>query len=66
MGDGTGGTEKELTTTQSKERCEAYVKANEPSANGVTWGTTDKKCYAEYSMTGTCQTRALVQRSGRP
>jgi len=66
MGDGTGGTETYLTMTQSKEECEAYVKANEPSANGATWGTTDKKCFAEYGMTGTCQTHALVQRSERP
>ena len=59
MGDGTGGTERYLTKTQSKEECEAYVLANEPSANGATWGTTSKnyqnyqKCFAEYGMTGT-------------
>ena len=53
MGDGTGGTEKYLMTTQSKEDCETHVLANEAAANGVTWGTSNLKCYAEYGMTGT-------------
>ena len=42
-----------LTTTPSKEVCEAYVLANAPSANGATWSTADKECFAEYGMTRT-------------
>ena len=56
LGDGTGGNEKMLATTPSKEGCEAYVLANAPAANGATWSTTNKKCYAEYGMTGACRT----------
>ena len=52
-GDGTGGTEKRLTTTPSKEDCEAYVKDKAPAANGATWSTCGSDCYAEYGMTGT-------------
>ena len=31
---------------------EAYVKSKEPQANGATWGPGNKKCYAEFGMTG--------------
>ena len=51
-GDGTGGTEKYLKTTTSKEDCESHVLATEGTANGATWGPSNKKCYAEYGMTG--------------
>ena len=37
--------------------------ANAPTANGVTWGTNNKKCFAEYGMTGACPVRALLVRT---
>ena len=55
MGDGTGGLDVHVTNTQSEKDCEAFVKTNAPSANGATWDTTGKKCFAEYGMTGTCR-----------
>ena len=54
MGVGTGGTQRDHGTTQSKEACEAHVLANDATANGVTWDIAGKSCYAEYGMTGAC------------
>ena len=50
MGDGTGGTEKQIGTTTTAYDCSALVRRIEPSANGATWNT-DRKCYAEFGAT---------------
>jgi len=52
MWDGTGGSEKFLKVTDTKEDCKALVITAEPAANGATWGTANRKCFAEYAMTG--------------
>ena len=31
----------------------AQVKANFPSANGATWGVSNKNCFAEFEQNGT-------------
>ena len=50
MGDGTGGTEKPVGTTTTKYECADFVRKQEPSANGATWG--NGRCYAEFGATG--------------
>ena len=49
---GNGGTETEAGTAQSKEECEALVVANHPDAKAATWGSNNKKCYAEFYTNG--------------
>ena len=56
MGDGTGGTEKQIGTTTTAYDCSALVRRIEPSANGATWGDDQSRrgeCFAEYGATGT-------------
>ena len=70
IGDGTGGTEKELGTAANREACIKMVKSREPSANGATCskGLGPCKCYAEFGMTGsdgsaswqTCRFKGIV------
>ena len=55
MGDGDGHDEKFLRLTDTKEDCEGLVLESEPTANGVAWGTTNSKCYAEYGMAGSTE-----------
>lgn len=50
-GDGIGGSEAYLKTTNSMQECADYVYKNHLDANGATWGTTNKKCYKEVGMT---------------
>ena len=62
LGDGSGGTEKYLKRTSSEAECSAYVKSARPTANGATWGTGNRKCYAEFGMTGKAFLRSFVLR----
>ena len=51
MGDVTGGTEKYLGETNSKEDCITKVQEKKPTANAVTYGIRNgkiHKCYAEF------------------
>ena len=53
-GDGTGGSEKKIGETDSREECEALVRKEHPTANGATYcGTSEscKTCYAEFGAT---------------
>ena len=52
QGDGTGDSDEYLKQTNTKEECEVHVLSAKPAANGVTWGTANNECYAEYGMTG--------------
>ena len=56
VGDGVGGSEINLGQTETSEKCIERVRAQQPSANGVTYGTTSgtyaKYCYAEFGATG--------------
>ena len=51
-GDGHGGVEKQLTSTDSAAECRDFVTENQPSANGATWHVSSKQCYAEFGQTG--------------
>jgi|ERR1712125_27060 len=51
-GDGTGGSETQVGTASSREACASIVQTQQRKANGATWGTGDRKCYAEFGMTG--------------
>ena len=55
VGDGVGGTEIYLGLAGTSGQCTEMVKTQQPSANGVTYGTTSgefsKKCYAEFGAT---------------
>ena len=46
VGGGTGGTDKPMGKTTTKEKCADLVRSNETSANGATWG--GGECYAEF------------------
>ena len=50
-GNGQGGSTKFLVTTSTSAACAAYVLGNEPAANGATWGSSNKRCYAEFRQT---------------
>ena len=52
-GDGVGTGEKELDDADTPEECIKEVIAQEPTANGVTYGGAGngKACYAEFGMT---------------
>jgi len=52
-GDGQGLSETYARDTETIFECTDYVKANFPSANGATWGTSNKHCYAEFGQNGT-------------
>ena len=53
VGDGTGGTEKEIGSTSTEGECASLVLRKEPSANGATWEVaTSGSCYAEFRATG--------------
>ena len=55
VGDGVGGTEKNLGLAGTSAECIEMVRTQQPSANGVTYGTTSggfaKMCYAEFGAT---------------
>ena len=54
--DGTGASETIVGTgVGSSAACAALVRSTQPTANGVTYGTSGtnaQKCYAEFGMTG--------------
>ena len=52
LGDGTGGSERYLRTTASKRACAVLVMLTVRTANGATWGPSNKRCYAEFGATG--------------
>ena len=50
-GDGTGGTEKRVGETDSREECAALVYREHPSANGATYSNDGgTACYAEFAV----------------
>ena len=49
VGDGIGGTEKQIGKTDTENECADLVLSKESSANGATWGT--GKCFAEFGAT---------------
>ena len=53
VGDGDGDDEKPLDDADTSEECMKKVIAEEPTANGVTYGGggNGKACYAEFGMT---------------
>merc|ERR1719399_1561176 len=52
-GDGQGSSETFALKTDTIFECTDYVKANFPSANGATWGVSNKNCFAEFEQNGT-------------
>ena len=53
VGDGVGGTETQIATTDNREQCAALVYNHYPTANGATYSNNnDTKCYAEFEATG--------------
>ena len=57
VGDGIGGSEIFLGVADTSGQCIEMVRTQQPSANGVTYGTASgsfaKKCYAELGATDT-------------
>ena len=51
--DGQGGSEQLVETTATADECAAIVQKTIPSANGATWSTSSKECYAEFGMVST-------------
>jgi hypothetical protein len=51
-GDGTGGQEIHVGSSNSREACVALVKSEKPNANGVTMQKSNGACFAEIGMTG--------------
>ncbi|GMH67555.1 hypothetical protein TrLO_g9398 [Triparma laevis f. longispina] len=51
VGDGVGDGEEHIGNTISEAECEALVRAERPTANGVTVSPGGGSCYAEFGMT---------------
>ena len=51
-GDGIGGSEKRIGQTDTAGECEDLVIVKKSDANGATWDSINKDCYAEFGMSG--------------